>query len=30
MANTPKKVAVIGLDCAEPHLIEKHHEFKQT
>ncbi len=24
MANTPKKVAVIGLDCAEPHLIEKH------
>ena len=24
MANTPKKVAVIGLDCAEPRLIEKH------
>jgi predicted AlkP superfamily phosphohydrolase/phosphomutase len=24
MANVPKKVAVIGLDCAEPHLIEKH------
>jgi predicted AlkP superfamily phosphohydrolase/phosphomutase len=24
MANTPKKVALIGLDCAEPHLIEKH------
>ena len=24
MANTPKKVAVIGLDCALPHMIEKH------
>jgi predicted AlkP superfamily phosphohydrolase/phosphomutase len=24
MANVPKKVAIIGLDCAEPHLIEKH------
>jgi len=24
MANLPKKVAVIGLDCALPHLIEKH------
>ncbi len=24
MANTPKKVAVIGLDCALTHLIEKH------
>ena len=24
MASTPKKVAVIGLDCAEPHLIDKH------
>jgi predicted AlkP superfamily phosphohydrolase/phosphomutase len=24
MANTPKKFAVIGLDCALPHLIEKH------
>lgn len=24
MANIPRKVAVIGLDCAEPHLIEKH------
>jgi predicted AlkP superfamily phosphohydrolase/phosphomutase len=24
MASIPKKVAVIGLDCAEPHLIEKH------
>lgn len=24
MANTPKKVAVIGLDCALPKLIEKH------
>lgn len=24
MANTPKKVAVIGLDCALPHLIEQH------
>jgi predicted AlkP superfamily phosphohydrolase/phosphomutase len=24
MANTPKKVAVIGLDCALPHLLEKH------
>jgi predicted AlkP superfamily phosphohydrolase/phosphomutase len=24
MANVPKKVAVIGLDCALPHLIEKH------
>jgi hypothetical protein len=24
MANTPKKVAVIGLDCALPHLMEKH------
>jgi predicted AlkP superfamily phosphohydrolase/phosphomutase len=24
LANTPKKVAVIGLDCAEPGLIEKH------
>jgi predicted AlkP superfamily phosphohydrolase/phosphomutase len=24
MAQTPKKVAVIGLDCAMPHLIEKH------
>jgi len=24
MANTPKKVAVIGLDCAMPHMIEKH------
>ena len=26
MANTPKKVAVIGLDCAMPHLILKHIE----
>ena len=26
MAQTPKKVAVIGLDCALPHLIEKHIE----
>jgi predicted AlkP superfamily phosphohydrolase/phosphomutase len=26
MANVPKKVAVIGLDCAEPHLILKHIE----
>ena len=24
MANTPRRVAVIGLDCALPHLIEKH------
>ena len=24
MADTPKKVAVIGLDCALPHLIEQH------
>ncbi|MCX5997895.1 MAG: alkaline phosphatase family protein [Chloroflexi bacterium] len=24
MANVPKKVAVIGFDCAEPHLIKKH------
>jgi predicted AlkP superfamily phosphohydrolase/phosphomutase len=24
MANVPKKVALIGLDCALPHLIEKH------
>lgn len=24
MAAKPKRVAVIGLDCAEPHLIEKH------
>jgi predicted AlkP superfamily phosphohydrolase/phosphomutase len=24
MANIPKKVAVIGLDCALPHMIEKH------
>ena len=24
MANTPKKVAVIGLDCAMSHLILKH------
>ena len=24
MINKPKKVAVIGFDCAEPHLIEKH------
>lgn len=24
MASTPKKVAVIGLDCALPHMIEKH------
>ena len=24
MAKTPKKVAVIGLDCALPHMIEKH------
>jgi len=24
MANVPKKVAVLGLDCALPHLIEKH------
>lgn len=24
MANTPKKFAVIGLDCALPHLIEQH------
>src|SRR5512137_1287798 len=24
MSKVPKKVAVIGLDCAEPHLIEKH------
>lgn len=24
MANVPKKVAIIGLDCALPHLIEKH------
>lgn len=24
MANTPRKVAVIGLDCALPALIEKH------
>ena len=24
MANKPKKVAVIGLDCALPHLIEQH------
>ena len=24
METTPKKVAVIGFDCAEPHLIEKH------
>ena len=24
MADTPKRVAVIGLDCALPHLIEKH------
>ena len=24
MANVPAKVAVIGLDCAEPHLIEQH------
>ena len=22
--NTPKRVAVIGFDCALPHLIEKH------
>jgi predicted AlkP superfamily phosphohydrolase/phosphomutase len=24
MSNKPKKVAVIGFDCAEPHLIQKH------
>ena len=24
MANIPKRVAVIGFDCAEPHLIQKH------
>jgi predicted AlkP superfamily phosphohydrolase/phosphomutase len=24
MANVPRKVAIIGLDCALPHLIEKH------
>ena len=24
MANVPRKVAVIGLDCAEPNLIKKH------
>ena len=24
MANAPRKVAIIGLDCALPHLIEKH------
>ena len=24
MANVPKRVAVLGLDCARPHLIEKH------
>ncbi len=24
MANTPKKVAILGFDCAEPHLIKKH------
>lgn len=24
MATTPKRAAVIGLDCAEPHLIEQH------
>jgi len=26
MAKKPKKVAVIGLDCALPHMIEKHIE----